>query len=88
MDRNGSNSRPIPWPSAACAILQPILFGARSGNSALGKLSHDALALDILKESEVQILLGTREVVDLQALHKLGDVFPRGQKRRHGDEGA
>ena len=36
----------------------------------------------------MQIALGTRQVMDLQALHEFRDVFTRGQKRRHGDEGA
>ena len=42
----------------------------------------------IRQQSEMQIALGTRQMMDLEPLHQLRDVFPRGQHRRHGDDRA
>ena len=42
----------------------------------------------IRQQSKVQIAFRARQMVDLEPLHLLRDVFGRRQKRRHGDKRA
>ena len=50
--------------------------------------SIDVRVDPIRQQSKVQIAFWTRQMVDLEPLHLLRDVFGRGQERRHGDERA
>ena len=66
-------------------------FNAVAGDSDQFRVAFRSLGVGvgpIRQQSEVQVALGTRQMMDLEPLHLLRDVFGRGQQRRHGDERA